>query len=255
MPKSKAGKNQPDLPGIDRKIDELQTKGLEYAGIRDERQALLTHEVKLKGELLELMKKHKLEKYEYENVEMEIVHDELAAAKYLGMCRSYFRELVKAGLSTQGVYMDYTLIIQDVEARIKVLSDLKNAVFALLDLYGVNRPDQPKAQSALPITIKKAQRLAIKGEKTCKKCGVVKSLEAFAEHPQNRDGRLGKCRDCINQQIRARKAARRSKPAQAAADHDVPESGPLNCNLCHAACSSAGRLASHMRMVHGQQGA
>ena len=73
MPKQKA--EQPDLPGVDRKIDELQAKGLEYAGIRDERQALTAKEVKLKGELLELMKKYGLETYQHENIEMEIVHD------------------------------------------------------------------------------------------------------------------------------------------------------------------------------------
>jgi hypothetical protein len=76
MPKSTAGKHQPDLPGVDRKIDELQAKGIEYAGIRDERQELLAQEVKLKGELLEMMKKYKLEKYTYENVTIEIVHDD-----------------------------------------------------------------------------------------------------------------------------------------------------------------------------------
>ncbi len=73
MPSSKP--EQPDLPGVERKIDDLQAKGLEYAGIRDERQELLKQEVKLKGELLDLMKKNQLEKYEYENVSMEIVHD------------------------------------------------------------------------------------------------------------------------------------------------------------------------------------
>jgi hypothetical protein len=152
--------------------------------------------------------------------------------------------------------MDYTLIIQDVEAKIKVLSDLKNAVIALLDLYGVKPSDLPITLKATSTpAVKTAKARTGKGEKTCKKCGVVKPLEAFAEHNQCRDGRLGKCRDCINQEIRARKAKRRPDPAQTlTANQNAPESGPLNCKLCHAACSTTGRLASHMRMVHGQQG-
>lgn len=73
MPKSK--KSQPDLPGVERKIDELQAKSLEYAGIRDERQEMLRKEVELKQELLGLMKKHGLEKYDCDEVFIEIVHD------------------------------------------------------------------------------------------------------------------------------------------------------------------------------------
>src|SRR3990167_2500075 len=32
--------------------------------------------------------------------------------------------------------------------------------------------------------------------KTCKQCGVLKSLEEFYAHPKTRDGRQGKCKTC-----------------------------------------------------------
>jgi hypothetical protein len=32
--------------------------------------------------------------------------------------------------------------------------------------------------------------------KTCKKCGEVKPLEAYYEHPRTRDGRKGSCKAC-----------------------------------------------------------
>ena len=69
-------KKQPDLPGVERKIDELQSKAIEYAEIRDKRQSLLQKEVDMKNDLLQLMKKNKIEKYKYENVSIEIVHDD-----------------------------------------------------------------------------------------------------------------------------------------------------------------------------------
>jgi hypothetical protein len=65
------------LPGVsDAEIEALQDKAREYADIRDQRQALTTQEVNLKGELLKLMKKHHKEEYEYEDVQVKLVHEE-----------------------------------------------------------------------------------------------------------------------------------------------------------------------------------
>jgi hypothetical protein len=64
---------QNELPGIEKKIKEIHEKGLQYAAVRDERMQLTQQEVKLQGELLELMKKHELTRYQVEDVEMEIV--------------------------------------------------------------------------------------------------------------------------------------------------------------------------------------
>lgn len=68
---------QEDLPGMsDRKLKDLHDCALEYAEKRDERQALLMEEVELKGKLLTLLKKHKMEHYEYEDVVIDLVHEE-----------------------------------------------------------------------------------------------------------------------------------------------------------------------------------
>lgn len=72
-----AKKKQEALPGLeDRTVDDLHQKALEYASTRDSRMELLQTEVRLKGELLELMKKHKRDTYECEGVEISIVHGE-----------------------------------------------------------------------------------------------------------------------------------------------------------------------------------
>jgi hypothetical protein len=71
MTKPKA--KQKDLPGVEKEITELQSKGMEYAAIRDERQALLQQEVVLKEELRALMKKHKKTKYSHKDVTIELV--------------------------------------------------------------------------------------------------------------------------------------------------------------------------------------
>ena len=73
MPKNK----QEDLPGMeDRRIEDLHTKALQYVAIRDSRMELTEQESGLKGELLDLMKKHKKEKYICEGVEIMRVHEE-----------------------------------------------------------------------------------------------------------------------------------------------------------------------------------
>lgn len=67
---------QKQLPGVDQEIEELQSKAVEYAAIRDERQALTQREVDLKKDLLALMKKHKKTKYNRGGVSIEIVTEE-----------------------------------------------------------------------------------------------------------------------------------------------------------------------------------
>lgn len=68
---------QARLPEMDdAKIEELHDAALDYAKIRDQRQALTTQEVDLKQELLRLMKSHGKEKYHYNGVEIEVTHEE-----------------------------------------------------------------------------------------------------------------------------------------------------------------------------------
>ena len=68
---------QEDLPGMsDRKLKDLHECAEEYAEKRDARQEIGREEVELKGRLLQLLKKHKLEHYEYEDVVVDLVHEE-----------------------------------------------------------------------------------------------------------------------------------------------------------------------------------
>lgn len=70
-------KKQEALPGLeDRSVKDLHEKAVEYASIRDSRMELTQQESNLKGELLQLMKKHKRDTYECEGVEISIVHGE-----------------------------------------------------------------------------------------------------------------------------------------------------------------------------------
>lgn len=68
---------QADLPGMsDRKLKDLHECAEEYADKRDARQEIGRKEVELKTRLLGLLKKHKLEHYEYEDVTIDLVHEE-----------------------------------------------------------------------------------------------------------------------------------------------------------------------------------
>jgi hypothetical protein len=72
-----ARRKQVALPGLEsREVKDLHDKALEYSSARDERMEILQTEIKLKGELLELMKQHKRDTYECEGVEISIVHGE-----------------------------------------------------------------------------------------------------------------------------------------------------------------------------------
>jgi len=49
--------------------------------------------------------------------------------------------------------------------------------------------------------------------KRCTKCGEVKSLEKFGKHPECREGRGGRCKDCINKyQNKLRRERRSNEP-------------------------------------------
>lgn len=65
----------PELPGMEGvgRIPDLHAKALEYASARDARMEALETEVGLKGELLDLMKKHKKTTYMAEGLDIEIV--------------------------------------------------------------------------------------------------------------------------------------------------------------------------------------
>lgn len=58
--------------------------------------------------------------------------------------------------------------------------------------------------------------------KTCKDCGINKSLEEFAPSKKNRDGRTSYCRPCYNVRDRAYRAARRSGPPVRVRNADPP---------------------------------
>jgi hypothetical protein len=67
-------KNQP-LPGLEDpgRIEDLHAKALEYAAQRDARMVETKLEVTLKGELLDLMKKHNKKIYHAEGLEIELI--------------------------------------------------------------------------------------------------------------------------------------------------------------------------------------
>lgn len=68
---------QQRLPGTeDAKLSDLHKAALDYADIRDQRQALTSDEVELKGKLLDLMHKYKKKEYVYEDVHIRVVHEE-----------------------------------------------------------------------------------------------------------------------------------------------------------------------------------
>jgi len=62
------------LPGMeDRKLEDLHSKAIEYADVRDRRMKLNAQEKEIKGELLALMKIHKKKTYTFEEVSIAIV--------------------------------------------------------------------------------------------------------------------------------------------------------------------------------------
>jgi len=68
---------QQRLPGTgDAKLKDLHEAALSYAEIRDKRQVLTAEEVELKSKLLDLMHKYKKESYVYEDVNIQIVHED-----------------------------------------------------------------------------------------------------------------------------------------------------------------------------------
>lgn len=67
---------QQDLPGMEnRRLAEIHDAALTYAEARDDRIAASAPEIEAKQTLLELMNKHKLEHYKFENVEVDLVHE------------------------------------------------------------------------------------------------------------------------------------------------------------------------------------
>lgn len=65
---------QESLPGLeDRAIKAIDNAAMDYAEVRDQRQALTADESSLKAELLELLKKHKKTHYKHGKVEVTLV--------------------------------------------------------------------------------------------------------------------------------------------------------------------------------------
>jgi hypothetical protein len=78
-------------------------------------------------------------------------------------------------------------------------------------------------------------------EKECHKCRSLKELSEFPKNAACKDGHTGTCKECTYQ------AAKKRHPKATQSD---PTASGIVCKLCHAPCSSADRLASHMRAVH-----
>ena len=73
---NKKKRKNPRLPGMeDAEIEELEDAAREYANLRDDRMNLLNSEVEMKEKLLDLMKRHKKEKYVHDGVEIKITHE------------------------------------------------------------------------------------------------------------------------------------------------------------------------------------
>jgi hypothetical protein len=68
---------QTPLPGIgDEKIAAIENAALDYAEIRDQRQALTSQEVELKGKLLDLMHAKKLTEYKRNGISVKLVAEQ-----------------------------------------------------------------------------------------------------------------------------------------------------------------------------------
>ncbi len=75
-------KKQTELKGIEApSIPELDEAAEEYVEHRDKRIAVLTQEIAAKGVLLGLMKKHKLERYRYDDQIVEVLPSEKLKVK------------------------------------------------------------------------------------------------------------------------------------------------------------------------------
>jgi len=67
---------QEALPGMeDRKLKDIHEAALNYADLRDARIEASGPEVDAKATLLQLMKKHQLEHYKFNGVEVDLVHE------------------------------------------------------------------------------------------------------------------------------------------------------------------------------------
>lgn len=72
----KKGPRQQRLPEMeDPKITVLEDKALAYAEVRDQRMALSSREIELKGQIMDLMKAQKREHYKRGNIKIDIVHE------------------------------------------------------------------------------------------------------------------------------------------------------------------------------------
>ena len=68
---------QQPLPGVgDEKIAAIENAALDYAEIRDERQALTKREVETKQKLIELMHKKELKEYKRNGISVKLVVEE-----------------------------------------------------------------------------------------------------------------------------------------------------------------------------------
>lgn len=68
-----ANKKQKNLPGIQTGIPEIEEVAIQLAAVRHKRIPLTAEEVRLSGELLPLMHKHKLTKYSVEGIDIEVI--------------------------------------------------------------------------------------------------------------------------------------------------------------------------------------
>ena len=137
---------------------------------------------------------------------------------------------------------------------------------AMAALQALVRPASPAPVEGKPV---KAKRLVAESKtsafvpatKNCHKCGKLKSLADFSKKNGTKDGHEVFCKSCkgtYQKQWREKKLqAERAQPVsgpkieQPADNLDKYEYPGLQCKLCKTIFSSKGRLASHMRTVHG----
>ncbi len=126
---------------------------------------------------------------------------------------------------------------------------------AIEALYKLGSPCLPVPSEAVKIAQpKKDKRRAApeartRTEKACNKCGVIKPLSAYPTNNACADGHTGACKACTSE--RHKENYLKKHAATSAPGSGDSEDSDLACKLCSARCSSANRLASHMRTVHG----